>query len=77
MAELVQDVARWGMNLSETEETDSWATEWEECVRSGGVWGGRSRGGRGVRNTTGATKDISVDGVSLEFCGKTLIEHSR
>lgn len=42
-----------------------------------GVWGGRSRGGRGVRVTTGATPNISVDGVSLQFAGKSLLSNAR
>lgn len=71
------DTARWGIGLNELDDTDAWATEWADCVRKGnGIWGGRSRGGRGVRGG-GSGLDVSVDGVTLAFCGKPLLNSSR
>ncbi len=68
-----EDVARWGFNIENTEELEDWASEWQEVLNGNGVWGGRTRGGRGVQRITGRTKDISVEGVTLAFCGKELL----
>ncbi len=35
------DIARWGINIAQTDELDDWSSEWEICKRTGGVWGGR------------------------------------
>ena len=43
----------------------------------GGVWGGRKRGGRGIRITTGMIPDIVVQDVTVQFCGKTLLSSAN
>ena len=68
------DMARWGYNIDELDSLDAWSSEWDIIKQSGGIWGGRSRGGRGVRMTTGLTNSITVDGVSLQFSNKTLLQ---
>lgn len=73
----IDSIARWGYNIEELDELDSWGEVWKECKDKGIVWGGRSRGGRGVRVNTGQTRDISVEGVELRFSGKVLLESSR
>ena len=70
----VEAIARWGHNIDELEEHDSWATEWADCKAAGEVWGGRSRGGRGVRVNRGILRDIHVEGLTMEFSGQVLLE---
>jgi hypothetical protein len=72
-----KDLARWGYNIDELDSLDAWSTEWELVKQAGGIWGGRARGGRGIRNTTGLTPNITVEGVSLQFSGKTLLNLAR
>jgi ATP-binding cassette, subfamily F, member 3 len=58
------------------DDTDSFATAWQECVASGNKWGGRGFGGRGVarRYQSGSKgRDVIVDGVTLAFAGKELL----
>lgn len=71
------DIARWGMNLQDTIDNDDWSSAWQEVLEGKGVWGGRTRGGRGVQRITGYTKDISVEGVTLSFSGKELLQRTR
>lgn len=71
------DTARWGMNLEDTVEHDDWSSAWQEVLEGKGVWGGRTRGGRGVQRITGLTKDISVEGITLSFSGKELLQRTR
>ncbi|RYH28356.1 ATP-binding cassette domain-containing protein [archaeon] len=71
-----ENIARWGLNLSATEELDDWSSEWQEVLQGKGVWGGRKRGGRGVQRITGQTKDISVEGLTLAFCGRELLQRT-
>jgi hypothetical protein len=73
----ISDIARWGFKLGETEDIDDWSSSWKEVMKSGGVWGGRKKGGRGVRVSRGPTENISVDGVSLQFLGKTLLSSCK
>jgi ABC-type bacteriocin/lantibiotic exporter with double-glycine peptidase domain len=70
-------VARWGVNLGVTEDLDDWSSAWEEVKNSGGIWGGRSRGGRGIRKTSGYSESISVEGVTLQFLGKALLSSTK
>ena len=35
------EIARWGVNIIQTDELDDWTSEWEICKKTGGVWGGR------------------------------------
>eukprot|EP01038_Epipyxis_sp_PR26KG_P005070 gene5070-7075_t len=70
------DIARWGYNIEQLDELDDWSSEWSACKLNGGVWGGRRRGGRGIRTTNGRIPDISVEGVTLEFVGNRLLQNS-
>jgi hypothetical protein len=72
-----ENVARWGFNLENTEEVDDWSSQWKECLEGRAIWGGRTLGGRGVQKITGLTKDISVEGITLAFCGKELLQRTR
>jgi len=40
------EIARWGVGLKESEERDDLTSEWNDVKASGGVWGGRKRGGQ-------------------------------
>eukprot|EP00981_Chlorochromonas_danica_P002656 scaffold521_cov177-Ochromonas_danica.AAC.10 len=71
-----ESIARWGFDLQSTEENDDWTTAWQEVLEGKGVWGGRTRGGRGVQRITGLTQDISVEGVTLAFCGRELLQRT-
>ena len=78
MTTFIDEVARWGLNLNESEELDAWSSEWADCKAAGAVWGGRSRGGRGIRQRISTNiDDISVEGVTLAFCGKQLLQNAR
>ena len=72
----VHDVARWGHGLEAMGSFDAWTEEWEDCKAKGEVWGGRSRGGRGVRVNKGRTRDIHVEGVTMQFAGNILLDAS-
>eukprot|EP00599_Poterioochromonas_sp_BG-1_P013677 CAMPEP_0173162958 /NCGR_PEP_ID=MMETSP1105-20130129/19625_1 /TAXON_ID=2985 /ORGANISM="Ochromonas sp., Strain BG-1" /LENGTH=739 /DNA_ID=CAMNT_0014082903 /DNA_START=191 /DNA_END=2410 /DNA_ORIENTATION=- len=72
----MEKVARWGFNLESTEEIDDWSSQWKECLEGRAIWGGRTLGGRGVQKITGFTKDISVEGITLAFCGKELLQRT-
>lgn len=71
------ETARWGLNLEDTVEQDDWSSAWQEVLDGKGVWGGRTRGGRGVQRITGFTRDISVEGITLSFSGKELLQRTR
>jgi hypothetical protein len=71
------EIARWGFNLDNSIELEDWATEWQQVLNGNGVWGGRTRGGRGVQKITGRTKDISVEGITIAFCGKELLQRTQ
>jgi hypothetical protein len=53
------------------------SSAWKECVAKGEVWGGRARGGRGIRQTTGFTSDVSVDAVEITFAGNELFANAK
>ena len=42
-----------------------------------GIWGGRRRGGRGIRLNTGVTPDVIVDNVTLQFSNRTLLSGAK
>lgn len=70
------DVARWGLDLKSTEDLDDWSSAWQEVLDGKTIWGGRTRGGRGVQRITGLTQDISVEGITLAFCGRELLQRT-
>ena len=72
----ISDIAKWGYNINELEESEDWASAWNECKTKGQSWGGRAHGGRGVRVNNGKVRDISVEGVTMEFSGKVLLERT-
>jgi ABC-type cobalamin/Fe3+-siderophores transport system ATPase subunit len=57
-------------------ELNDHSSAWEETQRSQGLWGGRGRGGRGVRVTGDNYESIHLPSVSLQFLGRTLLEDS-
>jgi hypothetical protein len=71
-----ENIARWGLNLESTEDMDDWSSEWQEVLDGKCIWGGRTKGGRGVQRIKGYTKDISVEGITLAFCGKELLQRT-
>jgi len=61
-------------------DIDDFSSAWQECKESGLRWGGRGRGGRGIGrqymgNST-ALRDICVDGVTLAYDGKELLQRT-
>ena len=63
------------------DDLDDFSSAWEEVKASGEAWGGRGRGGRGVARQyacqSTATRDVIVDGVTLDFEGVSLLERSQ
>lgn len=53
------------------------SSAWKECVAKGEVWGGRAKGGRGIRLNGGFTTDVSVDGVEITFAGNELLTNAK
>jgi len=72
-----ETIARWGFNLTQTEEIDDWSSSWRDCQRNGIPWGGRKKGGRGIRATKGKTSGISVENVSVAFLGQELLSNTK
>jgi ABC-type molybdenum transport system ATPase subunit/photorepair protein PhrA len=78
-----KDIARWGVDIGQLDELDDWSSEWEMCKKTGAIWGGRKRGGRGIRvqhaSSEAALKhlDVAVDGVTLEYLGNVLLQRSQ
>lgn len=73
----VRDIARWGHDIDSIGDYDAWTQEWEDCKAKGETWGGRSRGGRGVRVSKGRTRDIHVSGVTMQFAGHVLLDETE
>ncbi len=71
-----QDAARWGHDIKSLEELDDLSSEWTKVKEAGELWGGRIRGGRGVKCFVN-TDFVSIDAVSLGFPGKELLINSR
>lgn len=58
------------LQLSSLDDTDCYATAWQEALAASKLtWGGRGRGGRGRARRTMQPKDIVVDDVRLEYVG--------
>eukprot|EP00002_Diphylleia_rotans_P040957 TRINITY_DN9845_c0_g1_i1.p1 TRINITY_DN9845_c0_g1~~TRINITY_DN9845_c0_g1_i1.p1 ORF type:complete len:643 (-),score=154.70 TRINITY_DN9845_c0_g1_i1:331-2259(-) len=61
-------------SASKVHGLDDWSTSWEECIRTGRTWGGRSFGGRGIQKIKGRASDIRVENITLETpSGLTLL----
>eukprot|EP00468_Gymnochlora_sp_CCMP2014_P010078 CAMPEP_0167750868 /NCGR_PEP_ID=MMETSP0110_2-20121227/6232_1 /TAXON_ID=629695 /ORGANISM="Gymnochlora sp., Strain CCMP2014" /LENGTH=730 /DNA_ID=CAMNT_0007636241 /DNA_START=12 /DNA_END=2204 /DNA_ORIENTATION=- len=65
--------------VQDGDDLDDWTESWKACKEGNGVWGGRGRGGRGIqrRNIHGTYDDIIVEGVTLAYDGKILLNRSR
>ena len=69
------NVARWGVDLDMCINLDDHSSAWEECQKDGTVWGGRARGGRGVKFHDDSY--ISIDNFQLSFLGKPLLVNAK
>ena len=62
------------------DEVDDYASAWRACQAEGRSWGGRGFGGRGVHRTyqcmSALSRDVVVDGVTLAFLGKELLNRT-
>lgn len=67
---LPADVARWGLGLEDSLARDAWSSDWSSS--GGATWGGRSRGGRGVKSAS-LGRDISIDGLDISFDGQSAL----
>lgn len=61
--------------------TDAFASAWQHCQAESRSWGGRGFGGRGVARryqcVSSASRDVLVDGVTLAFLGKELLQRAE
>ena len=55
---------------------DDHASAWEDCQRTGRLWGGRGKGGRGLRYAGENLQSIHLPSVSLTFQGNELLSDS-
>jgi len=63
-----EDIARWGLNLEDTEAQDALSEAWNECRGANETWGGRGKGGRGLKMTVNGDS-VSMTNVMLSFTG--------
>lgn len=75
MTKNAEHAARWGSNLDGLEEMDDLTSEWMLVKEKGELWGGRKRGGRGVKCFVN-TDFVSLDAVTMGFPGKELLVNS-
>ena len=75
MTKSAEHAARWGSNLDGLEEMDDLTSEWMLVKEKGQLWGGRKRGGRGVKCFVN-TNFVSLDAVTMGFPGKELLVNS-
>jgi ATPase subunit of ABC transporter with duplicated ATPase domains len=57
-------------------ECDDWASAWEQAKAEESGWGGRGKGGRGLHRATYQPLDVHVEGVTLAYLGKDLLDRS-
>lgn len=67
-----EEIARWGLNLEDTEAQDALGEVWKECRSANEKWGGRGKGGRGLKMAVNGDS-ISMANVMLSFTGKELL----
>lgn len=48
--------------VDELAEMDDWGSAWQDAKDKGESWGGRGKGGRGIKRNTWQPKDIFVEG---------------
>jgi len=64
----------------ELNDIDDFASAWQTCKQEGRQWGGRGFGGRGVARKyqcmSTATRDINIDGVTLGYHGRDLLQRT-
>jgi len=75
------DTINHGANYDQLQSTDGddlddFTAEWERVKASGEHWGGRNRGGRGIKRSTGNERDIVVEGLTMAYDGEVLLKHS-
>mmetsp|Transcript_14885 Transcript_14885/g.44844 ORF Transcript_14885/g.44844 Transcript_14885/m.44844 type:complete len:694 (-) Transcript_14885:87-2168(-) len=62
-------------------DLDDFSSAWADVRANGDKWGGRGKGGRGVARQyqcqSTSTRDISIDGVTLSFSGRHLLNRTR
>lgn len=75
MTKNAEHAARWGSNLAALEEMDDLTSEWLLVKEKGELWGGRKRGGRGIKCFVN-TDFVSLEAVTLGFPGKELLVNS-
>ena len=48
--------------MAELADMDDWGSAWQDAKDKGESWGGRGKGGRGVKRNTWQPKDVYVEG---------------
>jgi ATPase subunit of ABC transporter with duplicated ATPase domains len=62
--------------VTELLDLDDWGTAWKECSTLGSKWGGRGQGGRATGRCTVQKRDVVVEGVTMAYLGKNLLERT-
>eukprot|EP00903_Cladosiphon_okamuranus_P015062 g13935.t1 len=62
--------------IDELADMDDWGSAWQDAKDKGESWGGRGKGGRGVKRNTWQPKDVYVEGVTLAYQGTELLERT-
>jgi hypothetical protein len=66
-----EEIARWGLNLEDTQSQDALGEVWKECQDTEEKWGGRGKGGRGLKMAVNGDS-VSMTNVMLSFTGYRL-----
>lgn len=61
--------------VAELADMDDWGSAWQDAKDKGESWGGRGKGGRGVKRNTWQPKDVYVEG--KEVVGRDERERGR
>jgi ATP-binding cassette subfamily F protein 3 len=64
------------LQSADGDDLDDFTAEWERVKASGEHWGGRNRGGRGIKMTTGNERDVVVEGFTMAYDGEVLLNRS-
>jgi hypothetical protein len=62
--------------VNELALVDDWGSAWEECKKLGLKWGGRGMGGRATGRCTVQTRDVVVEGCTMAYLGRNLLERT-
>ena len=63
-------------SAAELADVDDWSSAWEECKEKGTKWGGRGFGGRATGRCTVQTRDVVLEGVTLSYLSKNLLDRT-